>query len=155
MNEFMKDCILRKYYKRICIVKKSSMILVLLGCVVTAAWAGSIVKDFRGEPGYNKVTLRWKSESESNLKGFEIERSFDRNVWAKVGFVEARGIAIGSTEYTFEDRSVFKPNDRTFHYRLKIVDRDNTFTYFGEIITVSASISSARQTWGSIKAMFR
>lgn len=113
------------------------------------------MKDFRGEPGYNKVTLHWKSESEYNLKGFEIERSFDKNVWEKVGFVEARGSALGLTEYTFEDRSVFKPNDRTFHYRLKLVDRDNSFTYYGEIVTVSAAISSVRQTWGSIKAMFR
>ena len=136
-------------------MKKQILALSIIGCLVTAALAGSIVKDFRGEPGFNKVTLRWKAESENNLKGYEIERSFDKNVWDKVGFVTARGVTVGSAEYTFEDRTVFKPNDRTYHYRLRIVDRDDTFTYFGEIITVSASISSARQTWGSIKAMFR
>lgn len=136
-------------------MKSSSMICALVMCLLTAALAGGIVKDFRGEPGYNKVTLRWKSESENNLKGFEIERSFDRTIWDRIGFADARGSVLGAADYTYEDRTVFKPNDRTFHYRLKIVDRDNTFTYFGEIVTVSPSISSARQTWGSIKAMFR
>jgi hypothetical protein len=140
---------------RICKVKKSIAFFALLGCLLSGVLAGGIVKDFHGEPGYNKVTLHWKSESESNLKGYEVERSFDRTVWDKVGFVSARGTALGAAEYSFEDRSVFKPNDRTFYYRLKIVDRDNSFTYFGEMITVSAAISSARQTWGSIKAMFR
>ena len=131
------------------------MVAGTLSCLFAVALAGSIVKDFRGEPGYNQVTLRWKTESETNLKGFEIERSFDKSMWEKVGFVEARGNALGVAEYTFEDRSVFKLTDRIFHYRLKITDRDNSFTYYGEIVTVSASISSARQTWGSIKAMFR
>jgi hypothetical protein len=69
--------------------------------------------------------------------------------------VEARGGTTGAAEYTYQDRSVFKPNDRIFYYRLKIVDRDNTFTYYSEIVTVSPTISSVRQTWGSIKAMFR
>ena len=136
-------------------MKKQTLVFVLSGCLLASAVAGSIVKDFRGEPGFNKVTLRWKAESENNLKGYEIERSFDKNVWDKVGFVNARGVSFGSADYTYEDRTVFKPNDRSYHYRLRIVDRDNTFTYFGEIVTVSASISSARQTWGSIKAMFR
>lgn len=131
------------------------IVFLALTFVVVVVWAGSIVKDFRGEPGYNKVTLHWKSENENNLKGFEIERSFDKSLWEKVGFVEARGNVLGITEYAFEDRSVFKPNDRTFHYRLKVVDRDNSFTYYGETVTVSAAISSARQTWGRIKAMFR
>jgi hypothetical protein len=140
---------------RICKVKKSMMFCTLLGCLLSLAWAGSIVKEFHGEPGYNKVTLRWKSESENNLKGYEIERSFDKAIWDNVGFVGARGNAQGAAEYSFEDRSVFKPNDRTYYYRLKIVDRDNSFTYFGEVLTVSVAISSARQTWGSIKAMFR
>jgi hypothetical protein len=140
---------------RIDIVRKRIIVLGALACLFSLARAGSIVKDFRGEPGYNLVTLRWKSESETNLKGFEIERSFDKNLWEKVGMVNARGNSTAVTDYVFEDRSVFKPNDRTFHYRLKIVDKDNSFTYYGEIVTVSAAISSARQTWGSIKAMFR
>jgi len=140
---------------RIDIVHKRMAPFVALACLYTIAVAGSIVKDFRGEPGYNVVTLRWKSESETNLKGFEIERSFDKNLWEKVGLVNARGNSTAVTDYVFEDRSVFKPNDRTFHYRLKIVDKDNSFTYYGEIVTVSAAISSVRQTWGSIKAMFR
>jgi hypothetical protein len=68
--------------------------------------------------------------------------------------VEAKGSAQGRTEYAYEDDSVFKTAGRTYYYRLKIVDQDGRFTY-SPIITVSPTISSARQTWGSIKAMFR
>lgn len=136
-------------------MKKQIILPLLISCLLTAALAGSIVKDFRGEPGFNKVTLRWKAESENHLKGYDIERSFDRSVWDKVGFVNARGVAVGSADYTFEDRTVFKPNDRVYYYRLKIVDQDNSFTYFGEIVTVSPTTSTPRKTWGSIKAMFR
>jgi hypothetical protein len=125
---------------------------------LSLVFAGAIVTGFRGEPGFNKVTLKWTSEGENNLKGFEIQRALtnqeaelEKN---KIAAVEAKGSAQGRTEYTYEDDSVFKTAGRTYYYRLKIVDQDSRFTY-SSIITVSPTISSARQTWGSIKAMFR
>jgi hypothetical protein len=120
--------------------------------------AGAIVTGFRGEPGFNKVTLKWTAESENNLKGYDIQRALtnqdqelEKN---KIAFVEAKGSAHGRTDYTYEDNSVFKATGRTYYYRLKLVDQDGRFTY-APIISVSPTISSARQTWGSIKAMFR
>jgi hypothetical protein len=125
---------------------------------LSLVFAGAIVTGFRGEPGFNKVTLKWTSEGENNLKGFEIQRALtnqeselEKN---KIAAVEAKGSAQGRTEYAYEDDSVFKTAGRTYYYRLKIVDQDGRFTY-SPIITVSPTISSARQTWGSIKAMFR
>jgi hypothetical protein len=125
---------------------------------LSLVFAGAIVTGFRGEPGFNKVTLKWTSEGENNLKGFEIQRALtnqeaelEKN---KIATVEAKGSAQRRTEYTYEDDSVFKTAGRTYYYRLKIVDQDSRFTY-SSIITVSPTISSARQTWGSIKAMFR
>lgn len=127
-------------------------------CVFTAFHilsAGAIILDFRGEPGYNKVTLLWKTENELDLKGYEVERGFDDKEFKKVGFVEASNEVKDKKEYTYQDNSVFKQTSRTFYYRLKIVDKDEkTFTYSKEI-SVTPTISSARQTWGSIKAMFR
>jgi len=127
-------------------------------CSLSVVFAGAIITGFRGEPGFNKVTLKWTSEGENNLKGFEIQRGLvnqdqelEKN---KIVAIEAKGNAQNRTEYVYEDNSVFKTTGRTYYYRLKILDQDGRFTY-SPIITVSPTISSARQTWGSIKAMFR
>jgi len=142
--------------------KKKIRLLPLIGGTIifglSAVFAGAIVTGFRGEPGLNKVTLKWNSEGENNLKGFEVQRAIvnqdqelEKN---KIANLEAKGSAPNRTEYVYEDNSVFKTTGRTYYYRLKIVDHDGRFTY-SPIITVSPTISSARQTWGSIKAMFR
>lgn len=129
---------------------------IALGLGFSVVFAGAVISEFRGEPGYNKVVLTWVAESEQDLKGYEIERSFSKDKdFQKVGFVQAKSQP-GRTEYKYEDDSVFKTsNDRTFYYRLKLVNNDGTSSYFKMVISVTPTISSARHTWGSIKAMFR
>ena len=118
--------------------------------------AGTIILDFVGQPGFNRVTIKWTTQNEINLKGFEIERSFENKneSFKKVDFLKASNETKDKKEYTYEDKSVFKSSDRTFYYRLKVIDNDDSYTY-SKIISVKPTISSARQTWGSIKAMFR
>ncbi|MCG3120149.1 MAG: hypothetical protein ALAOOOJD_02774 [bacterium] len=139
-------------------VRVTRLIIAAISASLSIAFAGAIVTGFRGEPGFNKVTLKWTAEGENNLKTYEIQRALinqdqelEKN---KITAVEAKGSAQTRTEYVYEDNSVFKTAGRTYYYRLKIVDQDGRFTY-SPIITVSPTISSARQTWGSIKAMFR
>ena len=129
-----------------------SLMCVALGA--GALWGGAIVSEFRGEPGRNKVTLKWTAEAEINLKGYEVERGLDDKNFEKLDFVKAKGQTVGQTEYTYEDNSVFKATNRVYYYRLKIVDSDDSFT-LTKVIEVNPTISSARATWGSIKAMFR
>ena len=119
--------------------------------------AGTIILDFVGQPGFNRVTIKWTTQNEINLKGFEIERSFENKSesFKKVDFIKASSETKDKKEYTYEDRSVFKSSDRTFYYRLKIINNNEPDTYYEKIISVKPTISSARQTWGSIKAMFR
>ncbi|MDZ7265823.1 MAG: hypothetical protein ONB48_00620 [candidate division KSB1 bacterium] len=132
----------------------SGFILLVLTCSAAAVLAGSVVSEFRGEPARNKVTLKWTSEAEINLKGFEIERGLDDKTFERIAVVEAKGSATTKTDYVYEDNTVFKSSLRVYYYRLKIVDRDGSFTY-SNTISVNPTISSARATWGSIKAMFR
>ncbi len=117
-------------------------------------WGGAIILNFQGQPGYNQVKLKWTAQNEINLKGYEIERSFDNQNFKKIDFVEPSEEEKDKKEYSYEDKSVFKKNERTFYYRLKIVDDDEKHSY-SKVISVTPTISSARQTWGSIKAMFR
>lgn len=118
------------------------------------AWAGAVVSEFRGEPGRNKVTLKWTSEAEINLRGFEIERGLSKTELEKIDFVDGKGSAVGKAEYSYEDNSVFKSDGRVYFYRLKVLDKDGAATHTATI-EVNPTISSARATWGSIKAMFR
>ncbi len=119
--------------------------------------AGTIILDFVAQPGFNRVTLKWTTQNEINLKGFEIERSFENKSesFKKVDFIKASSETKDKKEYTYEDRSIFKSSDRTLYYRLKIINNNEPDTYYEKIISVKPTISSARQTWGSIKAMFR
>jgi len=135
---------------------KKHIVVTLLAVTggLSVLWAGAVISEFRAEPGRNKVTLKWTSEAEINLKGFEVQRGRDEKHYDKIDFVNAKGSTIGKTEYTYEDNSVFKTASRTYYYRLKIMDKNGGFTY-SKSISVNPTISSARATWGSIKAMFR
>lgn len=129
----------------------AGFILVLSASLVVA---GAIVSEFRGEPARNKVTLKWTAEAEVNLKAFEIERGLDERTFEKIATVEAKGNPTAKIDYSYEDNTVFKTTARVYYYRLKIIDRDESSTY-SNTIHVNPTISSARATWGSIKAMFR
>ena len=117
--------------------------------------AGAVIVDFKGEPGKNKVVLKWSTLSESNCKEFEIQRSLDKTNFQKIGSVEAQGNSSEKKEYTFEDKSVFKATSNTFYYRIKIINKDASESMYDEVIVVTPSVSGVQHTWGSIKALFR
>lgn len=119
-------------------------------------YAGAVIVDFRGEPGSNKVTLYWSTLNETSCSGFQIERSLNKEEFKKIGFIKGNGNSTGRRDYKYEDKTVFKTeSDRTFYYRLTIVNQDNTESTYSQIVAVTPSISGARYTWGSIKALFR
>jgi hypothetical protein len=68
-------------------------IFTLIGLIgsLSLVFAGAVITGFKGEPGLNKVTLKWSSESENNLKGFEIERGLTDQQFEKIGSVDAKG----------------------------------------------------------------
>ncbi len=118
-------------------------------------WSSAVVTNFRGEPGHNKVVLKWTTISEVHCKEYVIERSLDKQTFNKIGSVRAKGNMSERTDYQYEDKTVFRAASNTFHYRLRIIDQDGTETKYSEIVTVTPAISGVRHTWGSIKAMFR
>lgn len=139
-------------------IRRYTRVLGILGFIVllaTVLFGGAVISDFHGEPGHNKVTLYWKTLAETNVKGFRLERGTDDKRFSRLDFVKGKGNSTRTVEYKYEDKSVFKPTGRTFYYRIIIENLDGSTTTYPEIISVSPSVSSARQTWGSIKAMFR
>lgn len=76
----------------------------------------------------NKVELRWKTASEKNNHGFEIERKLTStgSRWKQIGFVKGFGTTAEPQVYSFVDKI---QTAGTVSYRLKQIDRDGNFTY--------------------------
>lgn len=77
--------------------------------------------DFRAATQSSNVSLTWKTESEQNNKGFQIERSNDGATWYNVSFVNGAGESSTSKSYSYLDKTLAPGN---YYYRLKQVDYD-------------------------------
>lgn len=86
---------------------------------------------FLGKTNSEGNLLTWKTTSETNNKGFQIERSADAKTFESIGFVDGLGNNLGDKTYTFLDA---KPYFKTY-YRLKQLDWDGKLEY-SRIITV-------------------
>jgi len=76
----------------------------------------------KGTPVNNTdVKLDWATASESNNKGFDVQRSTDGNSWTSAGFVAGAGNSSIKKTYTFTDKNL--PTAK-YYYRLKQVDFD-------------------------------
>jgi len=84
--------------------------------------------------GFN-AKLQWKTATEVNNYGFEVERrpvSSDRASvanWGKIGFVQGNGTSNAQHNYSFIDQNIAMGK---YSYRLKQIDNDNTFKYSQE-----------------------
>ena len=87
------------------------------------------------------VNLTWKTATEVNNYGFDIERSSDNSGWQKIGFVSGSGNSNSQKEYSFTD----KPSGGTsFSYRLKQIDVNGNFKYY-DAVTVNLTVSGEPQ----------
>ncbi|NOX18323.1 MAG: T9SS type A sorting domain-containing protein [Chlorobi bacterium] len=86
---------------------------------------------FTAENTGNGIALSWITGTETNNKGFDIQRS-DRNdenaEWQSVGFVEGKGTTSKRSEYGFVDNDKNASAGKLF-YRLKQIDYDGKFEY--------------------------
>lgn len=84
------------------------------------------------------IKLTWKTESELNNKGFDVEKSLDGIRFEKIGFVKSLGTDNLSKGYSFNDESV--ATGKRYFYRLKQIDNDGTYAYSQvQSVTISES----------------
>ncbi len=90
-----------------------------------------------------KVSLAWKTATEINNSGFEIQRGANDskqltvNSWTKVGFVAGHGTSNAPQNYSYTDASV---SAGKYSYRLKQIDHDGKFAY-GQTIEATVGIT--------------
>jgi hypothetical protein len=77
--------------------------------------------DFNAAVSNRNVMLTWKTESEQNNKGFEIQRSNNGADWYPIGFVNGAGESSTTKNYTYTDKTL-APG--TYYYRLEQKDFD-------------------------------
>ena len=85
------------------------------------------------------TVLNWKTATEKNNSGFEIQRKAGDD-WEKISFVQGHGTTTEENSYSYTDNiSSVRSND--IYYRLKQVDLNGTYEFSSEII-VSRTIPS-------------
>lgn len=81
------------------------------------------------------VNLKWKTATELNNTGFDIERGSVDNSdgtinFTKVGFVKGAGNSVTTNSYSYSDKLNISGK---YYYRLKQVDNDGSFKYSNQV----------------------
>ena len=100
------------------------------------------LSSFTASVSGNDVLLKWETASETNNKGFEIQRSDfsdQKSFWKEVGFVDGFGTSTEKHTYQFKDQNL---NAGTYSYRLKQIDFNGIFEYSS---IVNVSVETAEQ----------
>ena len=100
----------------------------------------SIYTDINAVQIGSAVLLKWRTETEVNNFGFEIERTNGLNEtsiqWNKIGFVEGSGNSNSPKYYIFTDTP---KSGSKYYYQLKQIDSDGQ-TEYSNIISVEIKI---------------
>jgi hypothetical protein len=106
---------------------------------------------FSAETNGNNVELKWRTATEKNNTGFEIERTSPRpspyqgegvptwrdgRGWEIIGFVQGYGTTTEPKSYFFSDKDV---SSGFYQYRLKQIDLDGSFVY-SNIIEIEVEV---------------
>lgn len=83
------------------------------------------------------VNLNWRTSSEINNSGFDIERKTGEGAWSKIGFVEGRGNSNFENSYKYTDKNLSRG---IYNYRLKQVDYNGTYKYYNLTGNVSIGV---------------
>jgi len=87
-----------------------------------------------------KIVLHWRTLSQQNNYGFEIERKCDPAGWKQIGFIAGHGTTSEANDYEYQDDTLVM--DGKYSYRLKIIDTAGQFQY-SEIAEISFGLPVA------------
>ncbi|WP_164972707.1 T9SS type A sorting domain-containing protein [Lacibacter luteus] len=74
----------------------------------------------------NDVDLKWKTATENNNKGFDVQHSTDAVNWTTIAFVNGKGNAATESNYLFTDKEAVAGKN---YYRLLQIDFDGNKKY--------------------------
>ncbi len=87
------------------------------------------------------VELKWRTATEVNNYGFEIQRSTDSKSWEPIGFMDGRGTVNSPQSYSYTDPvTPAMQKAGSLYYRLRQVDRDGGQEY-SPVVLVKTDIA--------------
>ena len=92
------------------------------------------LNSFNAKVSGSNVELLWKTATEVNNHGFEVERKANDNQsasWEKVGFVNGSGNSNSPKDYSYTDKNI--TGGSKFSYRLKQIDNSGSYTYSSNV----------------------
>ncbi len=90
------------------------------------------ITSFKADVSGENIELTWETATETNNKGFEVERSSDNDNFTSIGFMDGNGTSAEAHSYSFVDHNA---RAGKYYYRLKQVDFDGSFA-FSEVVEV-------------------
>lgn len=109
------------------------------GIRVGTTWASSVLPvkliNFKANIINKQTVLNWVTSSETNNKGFEVQKSTDGKNFETIGFVRGAGNSNSIKKYTFTD-----DNYSNAFYRLKQVDFDGQLEYSKTVAVKNAEM---------------
>jgi hypothetical protein len=88
---------------------------------------------FTGSTINGIVSLQWKTATETNNRGFEIQRKTANYDWQTIGFVKGKGTTTQASDYSYSDNPEGITNLTKITYRLKQFDYNGAVNYSKEI----------------------
>ncbi len=89
------------------------------------------LSSFSSSVSGSNVILNWRTQSEQNNSGYDIERKSSSNNasndWNKIAFVSGNGTTNHEISYSFADNNLATG---TYSYRLKQMDYNGTYKYY-------------------------
>ena len=82
----------------------------------------------------NKVNIFWQTATETNNRGFEIQRKTNNYSWQTIGFVNGKGTTTQTQSYSYYDNLEGLVSSGKIFYRLKMINYDGSFEYSTEVI---------------------
>lgn len=80
-----------------------------------------------------KVSLNWKTATETNNRGFEVERKIDDGVFIVIAFKNGNGTTLETKEYSYSD-DISSLNAGSLTYRLRQIDLNGGSEYSKEVL---------------------
>ena len=141
---------------------RNTLLLIVVILCSTTLLADVITSGPKVEPkpfSDGHVSISWQKADESSVLRYEIWRakvngSVDPSPvdFGKIG--EIVQLAGDGHSYSFTDESAFKTTAGVFAYKIRVVFTNQSYLDSPASRTMVVS-STAKRTWGSIKAMFR
>ncbi|MBZ0200573.1 MAG: hypothetical protein K8H86_11950, partial [Ignavibacteriaceae bacterium] len=99
----------------------------LLVKYIDSAFVPVELSNFIAEMMEDKIILKWRTITETNNFGFEIEKKNAAGEWNFIGSVQGKGTTTNTHEYEFSDKTPF---NGTNIYRLKQLDYDGREKFY-------------------------